>query len=818
MVLTMTPVTDPNQIAELESSSQNNLGTPVTDPAVIAQLEGNAPQSGWQQFQQHPWSMIGNAAYDAASGAGGELGKDLYNTANFFTGNTNYLTGSKIPALDPNTFTIPNSVAGKDIGAPLGGALGFIGPQGIAGRVGEAADLVGDVLPWAKQTASNALQGAAYGGLTSPNGQRGVGTAIGAAAPLGVDLGLQAIDKGIVPTASFAKNVLTGTRNLSPEAQAMNQQVGNLPVPYAAPNTYNLLSKIPLSGIPAQQAKVATATQGIANDLANAAQQKSNQLSGTAQDLANDLATTTKNNVSNMSQPVVGNLSVADALKQKSNSVLGDIAGDNTLEDMPNNIASAVKQNYKTGLDNNNALYQASADANDKSGIKINSLPETQKVAQQYLDNHAIENNLSPENASKLNKFISVPDTSGYGFNDLNPDYDISNYNTFNKLHTLQKNFSSMAGDNFGSNNNYVGTMFNNMSNAIKNDMETAVQNSGNPDLYQKLQVAKQDYIDNRAPYETPQIQSIVRDKANLNNIHNTLLQNNSAVNAVVNQLPQDVKGQVALLKMRGAVSTNPDTGAYEMNPQRGYGSYGSLLEGQRQKLLTPEQNNQFQGIGSLLNNQAANYKFNSIKQDPDTGNYTAEPTKILKEYQKMPQQQREAVYSPADMNKFSDLGSIVNHPAFNYQVKSRVTNPQTGEVNSDPSNLLKEASKMSPDQQNLLFGGQEGQQKLGALARLQPYANPSGYGKGHTAASLLEGLPVAMEIATHPTLMGLLHSAILPALMSGGARLGAKALTNPALRNAYLSSRPGTQIPIGDQMSNLLRAAALGTALGDQQ
>lgn len=673
MVLTMTPVTDPNQIAELESSSQNNLGTPVTDPAVIAQLEGNAPQSGWQQFQQHPWPMIGNAAYDAASGAGGELGKDLYNTANFFTGNTNYLTGSKIPALDPNTFTIPNSVAGKDIGAPLGGALGFIGPQGIAGRVGEAADLVGDVLPWAKQTASNALQGAAYGGLTSPNGQRGVGTAIGAAAPLGVDLGLQAIDRGIVPTASFAKNVLTGTPNLSPEAQTMNQQVGNLPVPYALQDVYNkMLGRVPLSGVANQQATV-------------------NEAAEQQQNLATQMAQTHASNIAN------------------------DLKGGETDTSIPGKIQNAVEQNHDVAKTNNDQLYQNASDKADAVGLTVPETPALSKVASQYLNN---SNYAIPDSAkSMLQKYVGSTTPDVYKTDPLTSEKYVSEPATqqsfspgsFNDAHNLQKTFAGQARSSYG-NDNYLGKMYSDLSDATKDDMQSAAQNQGHPDIYNDLQNAKQDFQQNVAPYRDKSIFPIVSGTKNLNTIQNTLTANTPNANKVISDLPESTRQQIAYLKLRpGAITEEPGTGDTTVNENRLWSNFSRLDPVMKQNLLSGETRGNFSALGSMVKN----------------------PNTPLQQY------------------------------------------------------ITPGATKLAHN----VTGG------LGVLEAAAP-------------------LYTAVQHGLEPAL----YSALVGGLMSGGARLGAKALTNPALRNAYLSSRPGTQIPIGDQMSNLLRAGALGTALGDQQ
>lgn len=658
----MIPITDPNQIAQLESNSQ---GSPITDPAIIAQLEGNSPQSGWQQFQQNPWPMIGNAAYNAASDAGGVIGKNLFNTVNFIPGAINSAFGTNIPELNPNVFQLSNTPEGKYFGQPLGELASWVGPSKVAEGLNGAAQVGSEALPWLQQTARNIAGGSLFGASTAPDGQRGTAAFIGGAIPAATDLAVG----GALPATNFAKNLINGT--VSPEAQAMNQTVGNLPVPYAAQGIYNrVLNKIPLSGIPKQQLQV--------NQAAQAQQDAANQA---AQNHATSLIEGLKNNAPDT--------------------------------EIANNIAQKVSDNHDVAKTANDALYQKVSDDADAAGLNVTQTPNLARVANQYLNNsnYAIPDNIK----GILNKYAGKSTPTTYSVDPLTGENYISeagNYEpftpgSFNEAHNLQKTLAGQARSSYG-NDNYLGSMYSDLSDAMRDDMEGAAKDADQPDIYNNLLAAKQDFQQNVAPYRDRSVYPIVSGTKNLNTIQNTLTQNTPNINKVVSDLPQQQQQQLAYLKLRpGAVTESPDTGTQTVNQNRLWNNYSRLDPILKQNLLNSN-----------------------------------------------------------DRSGFSQLGSMV-------------TNPYTP---------------------------------------LQKYVTPGINQNNHPYTTGLIEAALTGGSLFHGGLQPAIYSALTSGLTSGAAKLAGKVLTNPTLRNAYLSTPNVANDPLAKSLSNILTGAGMSTALGGQQ
>ncbi len=579
-------------------------------------------QTSLDNFAQNPISAIGSAAYGLATGAGKAIGQDVFNAANLIPG----------VHLNPNVFTAPQGLA-SDIGGIAGHMAGFALPGGVATRAAESIPALAQtgnaIIPTAERLAAQGLSGATYGVATSPDGQRLQGGAWGLAGSMLPEAAV----RGAIPTAGFVKNLITGTPNLSPEAQALQSQVGNLPVPYAAQTLYNkVLGNIPLSAVAKQQGQI------------------------------------------------------ADAAQQKANSIVDTLKGGQGEGDIAQNVANTIQVNHKAATENNAALYKSVADQADAAGVKISSAPNLSATATQYLNNS--DNPLEPKEQNILNKYLGTPDLSAIGMGGGLKGGPLS----FNEAHNLQKQFSSQAQSYYGK-DNYLGKMYSDLSDSLKNDMEGAAQASGNTDVYNNLLAAKQDFAQNVAPYRDNSMYPIVTGDKNLNTIHNALLQNTPQANKVVSDLPDDVKKQVAYLNFsRPAISENPANGDYTPNPQKLYNAYNKMDETQKNKLFTSDDRQQFNTLGTL------------------------------------------AQYSKANSGH--------------------------------------------------LKGG------IGTLEAALP---------------LIEGM--------HGGLAGLVHGAALVASASIPARLASSALTNPELRNAYLSSPSASQM-LTPQLNNFLSKLGVGSAL----
>lgn len=188
----MTPVTDPNLIAQLEQNAPVGGMTPVTDPALIAQLEGNSNSpllsAAKGQNEGNLPSQIYQAGGNAVLGAGDalrNLGVDAYNLA---TGRNAQLA----PSSAGQAYNVGNFLG--NTGAFLGGGEGLEAARAASEAVpyaGQVAKLLGGQgLPSAAKgfatAAKRALGTAGYGALTNPN-DPSQGAATGAGLSLAAD-------------------------------------------------------------------------------------------------------------------------------------------------------------------------------------------------------------------------------------------------------------------------------------------------------------------------------------------------------------------------------------------------------------------------------------------------------------------------------------------------------------------------------------------------------------------------------------------------------------------------------------------------------
>lgn len=223
----MTPVTDPNLIAQLEGSNQgsNQSGSPVTDPNLIAQLEGNTQPNFLQRAGHAVGGYVNSLGGDAANFLSG-LTKGAVNTANF-------LNSSSDPM---GAFKIPTSSVDQ-----------FFGTQN-PGLYGKILQNVGQYTPFA-----------AGGEALAPEG-------IAAEAPILARMGIGALKQGAIGGAYGAtqsQNPVTGAIT-----GALTNSVLGAADPLAAPITdavKSYLSKYAAQGLAKQAAKTLNPETAISN-------------------------------------------------------------------------------------------------------------------------------------------------------------------------------------------------------------------------------------------------------------------------------------------------------------------------------------------------------------------------------------------------------------------------------------------------------------------------------------------------------------------------------------------------------------------------
>lgn len=232
MVRTMTPVTDPNLIAQLEGNSQggSGYGAPVTDPGLIAQLEGTG-----QQAQQGNPSFLPRVGADALAGLA-QMGHGLLNTPHNVVSYFNPQLGAKIPAQQDYNFSSMLGVNNPNLGDKLIQGAAQYAPYMMGGEAA-LATMGGKAAPLLTRALAQSGAGATFGATQSQNPM--TGAAIGAGFGAGAELAPAAIGAtknfignrlNAIQPQKFAEQLmqtLGGGNSLEGNAQSLAQDIKN---------------------------------------------------------------------------------------------------------------------------------------------------------------------------------------------------------------------------------------------------------------------------------------------------------------------------------------------------------------------------------------------------------------------------------------------------------------------------------------------------------------------------------------------------------------------------------------------------------------
>jgi hypothetical protein len=236
MVPTMTPITDPNLISQLEQPNigqQPSMGQPVSDPALIAQLEGNAPAQPFSLSNMAAGALtnLGQGGADVLAGLS-KAGMGLANTPS----NVANLVSRYFPnAISPQAAAqVPRSpISGSDIDQAFGTQnRGMIGNL-LEGGARYAPYALGGEALGATGLAGDAATGGAYGATQSPNPLTGGAVGAGTNAALSLlPLGLGKAAAGInyLKPQEYANNIvsqLSGGLGLEQSGKSLTQDINN---------------------------------------------------------------------------------------------------------------------------------------------------------------------------------------------------------------------------------------------------------------------------------------------------------------------------------------------------------------------------------------------------------------------------------------------------------------------------------------------------------------------------------------------------------------------------------------------------------------
>jgi hypothetical protein len=548
----ITPEMAQAEIARRQSAAPQNSGgiTPEMARAEIARRQ-NAPREtkGLLDEAKEEFSTVGKNAASFAKGAGQQFLNSAINASNL-------INNKKTSGFD---FAPQNTAAevGKVAGDIAGFALPYTaGAKGIQAGM-QAMPHVANAFNKAHGLIRGGMKAAGAGaaaGLVAPEGERTQNALLGA----GLGAAGEAVPAIYQGAKSAVKNALSGTR--SPiEAQKIAEIAGDLPVSYGdivkSPALQALnkgLSKIPFSGV--------------------------------------------KNNAQKIEQ----------ATEQKSADILKNLKGLVSEENIPAKIQSQIAKNSKLATKFKNNLWEDLMQSADDAGVKLYQTPELQKKAFQYFKQHGDalkQGGSSPLTESELKDFTRIfgrknqelaKNQMNGKFGDSIEGYEPMNFRTaYNDV----TNYGEKA-DKFGDfGDNYLAKIYGDFKGSLNKDIEKSILKSGNKDLLKKLEMSKNYHKENFLPYQSNEIKSIVNEKKNLENVHNTLL--NSVNHKVLSNLPQSLKKNVAFMKFKSAIKEDVGGGSIT-DSRKLFNAYQNLSKRQKNSIFNQKEQDEFHKLGVL--------------------------------------------------------------------------------------------------------------------------------------------------------------------------------------------------------------------------
>lgn len=521
MVSTMTPITDPNLISQLESNTQ----TPVTDPNLIAQLEGNSqPQNigGYQNFPQgfiQGATTAGRYAQDVGTGIGNGLGGIAQGgeaIGNAMTRGINDLFGTNLPQ---NSTVYTNQFSGPSnptFGDKLLQGMASFAPYAMGGELALPEEVLGSRL-LGQGVIGQGVTGAAYGATQSQNPLSGGIKGAVANVAMGVPgmIASKAFDglAGNLTSDELAQNVAA--------AQGTNTGLGAVLNSPTLQFGQKAAMAIPFGG-----------GQGIQNKITN-------QITNQGQNLLNNLS----NNIapqdigSSLQQALKNQLSSLQTIKNQNYAKVNQLADNLNL-----NVGNDNTQQAAT-----NALTSINQDPRLKSTIGKGFIKDIQSAA---------ANN--PVNTST--DVISGTTTNPQVVN-------LKNANIY------KSTLSDKANTAYQDGNLYQYGIYKSLRDGVDQDINNAISNSGSPELQSAYNTAQQFYGNEIAPWEDPNIAKFARGNADPDTLISAFVKpglNNdrgNLISSLVNKLPPEQQSLPGFSYLSRANTPDSVTGQPTFDP-----------------------------------------------------------------------------------------------------------------------------------------------------------------------------------------------------------------------------------------------------------
>lgn len=523
-----------------------------------------------------------------------ELARQLAPGANLMSPQIQQQMNQQSPKIDNVQYADPNSMAGKAgnfAGNVAGAALPFVGPMARA--------------PLAMQMAAGGL----YGASQNPD-NRAMGVLEGAA-PLWaaeklISPAINAVSRdgfSALNPSNMTANVLSkfGNKNIvsGEEMNALAKQAGNLPVSLGdvigsptLSNFYNrVVSNSPFSGALTKQAEVNAAVKNEANQVKDAL--KPSNVGET--EVVNNVVNAIKQNKDNAGKEVKALYGEVNDIAKNANITVVPQEVKNTAQSYLDKHYAAVKAGGKSPL--------TSAEVKELENIAGDNIKYSSKTVGYKEMPGAITqaDNIYP-NAPEVN----AKDPVGKNASARIVQGKV-NYKEPMSFNTAQHSASAYgkAGHKAGLNNDsYIAGMYRDLDSAMQKDMVLAAEQSGNGQLIEKLKNADEAFKNNVVPYKQKEIQQLVNETKDLKKLDSLLLKTTNE--KVFQDLPPEIKSQVAYLRMGNSVKQNPATGKYEVtDPKKFFEKFNDLPPYEKEAIFSKSQQDMFNRLGSLnkLNN-----------------------------------------------------------------------------------------------------------------------------------------------------------------------------------------------------------------------
>lgn len=397
------------------------------------------------------------------------------------------------------------------------------------------------------QLSKGAGQGALSGAILNPEDQKTgaiEGAALGAV-PVAIGKGFNALrPSNLFKSALSPEELLANLRATEGTKTSLGEVIGN---PFLKRQFENVLPKVPFSG---------------ANEAMN---------------------------------------ETASHITEKGNSIVDKLLGSNNPQTYESDINDALKQVYKEHVNTKNALYQESNDIADKAKLKL-ALPSFAKNAKAYSDalkntnilktepearnllsrlenyeNPVKQKSPSPQEINYKNKLNEMAKEYGQSSNEEDKmlaehlskeassigEYP-KKYPTLKEANILKGKFGEMArkyGESPNMEDRNMASVFSKLSNSLKNDINSSIKASGNPELAEAYNLAETNYAENFSPFLDKDIHKFANGRVDPEMIIQHFIKTgrqtdrSNLMAKLIDKLPEDKKNLVGYGYLKRAVN-----------------------------------------------------------------------------------------------------------------------------------------------------------------------------------------------------------------------------------------------------------------------